>query len=137
MFKNKKGFTMIELLVVISIIILLITVGLTSFSATQKKGRDAKRKADLRDIKNALEQYYLSCGMVYPTLNPGDDFYPEISCDSPESGPVIILPNMPLDPKTGTNYVCQDTASTCNDSDYVICTDLETNIEQYCISNSQ
>lgn len=55
---NKKGFTLIELLVVIAIIGLLATIVLVSLNAARGKARDTRRKADLRQIRVALELYY-------------------------------------------------------------------------------
>jgi len=55
---RKKGFTLIELLVVMVILGLLTTMGLGSFMSAQRKGRDARRKADLDSISSALEMYY-------------------------------------------------------------------------------
>ena len=43
---NKKGFTIIELLVVISIIGLLSTISVVVLGSTRKKGRDSKRVSD-------------------------------------------------------------------------------------------
>ena len=62
---TQKGFTLIELIIVISIISLLAVVGISSFSNVQKNGRDAKRKADLSEIKKALVQYYTDTS-TYP-----------------------------------------------------------------------
>lgn len=58
--RNKNyplGFTLLELLVVVSIIAILISLGTASYSTAQKKSRDAKRRADLKTIQNAFEQY--------------------------------------------------------------------------------
>lgn len=60
------GFTVIELLVVISIIAILTTVGLVSFTQTNKRARDGKRKADLEQIRSALVLYRTDNG-TYPT----------------------------------------------------------------------
>ena len=54
---SPQGFTLIELMVVISIIAILSVIGLTIFSGVQKNARDAKRKADLKAIATALEIY--------------------------------------------------------------------------------
>lgn len=52
---NTQGFTLIELLVVIAIIAILSMIGLTVFTTIQKNARDAKRKADINSIANAIE----------------------------------------------------------------------------------
>lgn len=54
----RRGFTLIELLVVIFIISLLASIVLVSVNEARKKGRDAKRFADLRTVQTALEMYY-------------------------------------------------------------------------------
>ena len=55
---KQKGFTLIELLVVISIIGLLATIVLVSLNSDRGKARDARRKADLRQLQLALQIYY-------------------------------------------------------------------------------
>lgn len=52
---RNKGFTLIELMVVVSIIAILSVIGVTAFSSAQKQGRDAKRRADIDAIAKALE----------------------------------------------------------------------------------
>ncbi len=53
-----KGFTLIELMVAISIIAVLSTIGMVAYSKVQLLGRDARRKQDLRAIAQALEIFY-------------------------------------------------------------------------------
>jgi prepilin-type N-terminal cleavage/methylation domain-containing protein len=55
--KQFRGFTLIELLVVIAIIGLLSTVIAAPINEARKKGRDAKKIADLRSINTAIQLY--------------------------------------------------------------------------------
>ena len=56
--KKKKGFTLIEILIAISILAILATIGMSTYSQAQMRGRDAKRKQDLRAVATALELFY-------------------------------------------------------------------------------
>ena len=58
--RSYKGFTLIELMVAISIVAILATIGFSTYSQTQVRARDAKRKQDLRALSTALELYYQS-----------------------------------------------------------------------------
>jgi type II secretion system protein G len=62
---KQRGFTLMELLVVIVLLGVLATLGLSSFMSSQTKSRDTKRKGDLKSISNALEIYYNDKGR-YP-----------------------------------------------------------------------
>jgi len=56
--KNTNGFTLVELLIVISIIAILSIIGVTVFGGVQKNARDAARKADIDAIASAMEANY-------------------------------------------------------------------------------
>lgn len=58
MLQNKKGFTIIELLIVIAIIGLLATISIVALNGARQKGRDAKRIGDIRQVQTALELYF-------------------------------------------------------------------------------
>ncbi len=129
-----KGFTLLELLVVIGIIVTLVGIGTVSFSAAQMKARNAKRKADLETLYKALEQYYSVCGFVYPDPKvnaEGKKYYGKIICSSPS---VTILETELTDPKTGEPYFC---SGICDESQYKVCAYLEPDNKQICISNAQ
>jgi len=67
---SAKGFTLIELLVVISIIAVLVASATASWRNAQMKGRDGKRKTDLKAVQQALENYLQTYGR-YPTSSGG------------------------------------------------------------------
>ncbi len=66
---NKKGFTLVELLVVIGIIAVLTSIAVIALGSARRKARDAKRVADVKAIQNALELYYQESN-GYPTESP-------------------------------------------------------------------
>lgn len=66
----KKGFTLVELMAVISLVAIVSAVGLVSYSQTQKIGRDARRKQELRQIAVALELFYQK-NKKYPCSGTG------------------------------------------------------------------
>ena len=69
---NRKGFTLIEMLVVIAIIGLLSSVVVIGLSGARSKARDAKRIADIRQIQNGLEVAYTAVN-GYPASVSGNE----------------------------------------------------------------
>ncbi|MBI5733334.1 MAG: prepilin-type N-terminal cleavage/methylation domain-containing protein [Candidatus Kerfeldbacteria bacterium] len=68
MLKKTTGFTLVELLVVISIIALLSTLAIVALNSARQKSRDAKRVADIKQIQTGLEMYLDgTTTKVYPT----------------------------------------------------------------------
>lgn len=63
---RRAGFTLVELLIVMAVMSILVGIGINTFSIAQKKARDARRKADLRQIQTALEIYRQDYG-YYPS----------------------------------------------------------------------
>lgn len=57
---NNKGFTLIEMLVVVAIVGLLSAVVVVGLTGAREKARDSRRIADIREIQNQLELDYSS-----------------------------------------------------------------------------
>ncbi len=64
----KRGFTLIELVVVISVLAILSGVLVPRVTNHMKSARDARRLADIKTIRNAVEQYYMDKG-EFPAAN--------------------------------------------------------------------
>jgi len=64
--KKKSAFTLIELIVVISIIALISTVVFFSLSGSKQKEKDAKKLSEVLQLQTALENYKRAEG-VYPS----------------------------------------------------------------------
>jgi prepilin-type N-terminal cleavage/methylation domain-containing protein len=62
---NNKGFSMIELLVVATIMIILTTIALISYRQATQNSRNAKRKSDLQSVRQQLVLYRSDNG-CYP-----------------------------------------------------------------------
>lgn len=73
---TRKGFTIVELLIVIVVIGILAAITIVAYNGIQARGRDSKRVSDLTSIKKALELYHVDKG-GYPlcysnaTYTPG------------------------------------------------------------------
>jgi len=72
--KSNKGFTLIELIVVISIIGVLSTLIINNLNDARARARDAKRKQELSGLKTALRLYYND----YQTYPANLDNFPPI-----------------------------------------------------------
>jgi ornithine carbamoyltransferase len=67
----KKGFTLIEMLIVIAVISILIGIALPRFKGMQDEGNIAKAKGELRTLQTAVESYRIH-NTAYPATYPGD-----------------------------------------------------------------
>ncbi len=98
--KHNKGFSLVELLVVIAIIAVLSVVAFTAVGGQTAKARNARRAQDLSTIQGALEIYFIENNNTYPTeLDDGDTANPETDL-VPK-----YMPKMALDPTTEAVYI--------------------------------
>jgi len=103
---TKPGFTLMEILISIAIIAVLTAIGIVSYSSINRGARNAKRRADIEQIRSALELYRSDLGF-YPAVHTsalGD------ADDLVESDPNFstYLSQIPRDPK-GVEYMYKAT----------------------------
>lgn len=99
--KREKGFTLVELLVVLTIIGVLATILMVNFVGIRQRARDSQRKGDLLQIQSALELYRADQG-TYPIAN-------ELPCGVAFIGGVApnentYMQKVPCDPLGATYY---------------------------------
>ncbi|MBI5127649.1 type II secretion system protein GspG [Candidatus Roizmanbacteria bacterium] len=97
----KKSFTLIEIIVVITIIGILAALITANFFISLKRSRDSKRKSDLYNITTALELYYTDNG-YYPLVT---EYYSSDQLCSPSScSEKVYMKKIPTDPLTHESY---------------------------------
>lgn len=115
--KAKRGFTIVEMMVVVAIIGLLASVSIAVLSVARAKSRDAKRVSDIQVIRAGLENYWLR-NAAYPSeataINVGSPTYAVLSAsgfeEAPGTGEVYLI--IPAGPREGEYYQYQSTVST-------------------------
>ncbi|MCL6096137.1 MAG: type II secretion system protein GspG [Patescibacteria group bacterium] len=104
---DKKGFTLVELLIVVAIIGVLATLLMVNFVGVRQRARDAQRKSDLRQIQSALE-IYRADNSSYPLAVSG------LNSGCPASftyNGTTYMSKVPCDP-LGASYIFSSTGST-------------------------
>jgi prepilin-type N-terminal cleavage/methylation domain-containing protein len=132
----KKGFTLVELMVVVAIIAIISAIVTTTFSAAKSKSRDGQRISDVAQIQLAFAGYFNQCN-DFPLADTGNvvdsnTLTQSIGCPSGVNLSTFIskIPTPPSGASQAsysyaTLYLTSDSAKT--PVDYVIQASLENN----------
>ena len=102
--RTQAGFTLVELLVVMSLIVILAGLGLSLYGSSITRSKEAVLKEDLFRMRDALDQYRADKGTYPPTLDslvsdgylrrvPNDPF-----TESPDTWQTVPAEPDPTDP---------------------------------------
>lgn len=115
-YSSRKGFTLVELLVVITIIGILAVGGLSLFAGAQQKARDSVRQTDMRALLTTVEQ--MAMDRVGGGGSSGEcgegNGYPETSAAVDFADKIIkygYLDRMPRDPMNAGDFMYRYVAS--------------------------
>lgn len=145
--KNKRnlGFTLVELLVAMSIIGVLASIAVGSFRTSQLKGRDVERKTNLKQISNALEIFYADYGR-YPDSTNGQiaacPYDPAGSTGTAcnwgsgvfTDSKTVYFKQIPADPSSNQEYTYQIVSGSSNQK-YKLFARLENSEDPECINS--
>jgi len=97
----QKGFTLVELLVVISVIAILTSLVSISLASAQKQARDTTRKSDLSQYRSSLEMF----------ANRNNGLFPLYSTSTVASGSLCT--------SLGSSGTCPEDPKYANDNTYL------------------
>jgi len=86
--RSPRGFTLLELMIVLSLIVLLASIGLMQYRSTVQRGREAVLAENLYRMRDAIDQFHVDKGK-YPA-------------DISELVSAGYLRSIPLDPMTNS-----------------------------------
>lgn len=126
--RKRRGFTLVELLIVVAVIAILVAILVPNFMRARAQSQVAASKSNLRSLGVALEQYHASNGLYPVGLGPaGETIRPGIAyachkgtahgihsnCGSPAALAVLVptyVRAIPVDPCTGGQYLYTSTS---------------------------
>lgn len=129
---HNKAFTLIEMLVVISLIGILATLALVSFGPSQKQARDTTRKSDLKQFQTSIENYATLNSGLYPIHTTTLQI---TSTDSSFCTAELNLSSCPIDPKNSDNLIYKY-ISNATGSDFVLWAGLENKAVYWVVCSS-
>ncbi|MFA7702484.1 MAG: FISUMP domain-containing protein, partial [Patescibacteria group bacterium] len=122
--KTKKGFTLVELIIVLAIIGIVLATAFISFSNARQKARDAKRVSDITQVQNTLELYFRDEGRYPASLTFGSELVGS-------SSNRVYMVKLPENPTPRNDNTCPD-----NEYSYLATNNGESYELNFCVSET-
>jgi type II secretion system protein G len=94
----KRGFTLIEILIVIAVIAILAGISLPYMKGMQDEGNTAKAAGELRTLATAVESFYIHNRRSYPVQTTGVDSAWQSDANSLTTASPTIIRSVLYDP---------------------------------------
>ena len=98
--RSRKGFTLMEVLIVMAILVILGTIVVTNFSGVLSQSKSDSAKIQMQNFEQPLELYKLGVGS-YPTTDIGLEGLLNEPANAPSGkwrGPYLKATEIPADP---------------------------------------
>jgi prepilin-type N-terminal cleavage/methylation domain-containing protein len=125
---QRKGYTLIELMIVVSIIVILTLASVISYVKATERSRNGKRQADLEAVRAALVLYRTDHAS-YPVSATYAGMMSALT------SPQAYINNANIqDPKNASPYIYTYTSG-ANGRTFTLCGALEPSATSYCVTN--
>jgi prepilin-type N-terminal cleavage/methylation domain-containing protein len=109
--RDQRGFTIVELLIVIVVIGILAALVVTTYGGIQAKGRDSQRQADVSALQTQIEAFYANNNYYPPLDNINNSTWRNTNMKSLDQGAMT-------DPSSSTATLSGSAASSSNQKVY-------------------
>ena len=99
--QKQKGFTIVELLIVIVVIAILAAITVVAYNGISARARDSQRQSDIVAVQKALEMYKLD-NSSYPSVGTDGNGY-DLALLASALVPKYLA-KIPIDPKNNPVY---------------------------------
>ncbi len=128
----KRAFTLVELLVVISIMAILTIVTVSQFRTAKKRANDVARKGDLNSVAKALQLYFAD----YGEMPLEDDINSKWGEEFEDESGYIYMVKLPIENTVGWPQYCYKNEGGTTPKKYALFAKLEVESDGECYGNT-